>query len=155
MPKFLLNLLEAKAELEDLGELEYLVTDDDIDATVGLLRRDWNGPHGQVEVVSQILKKEQKMYRYFNINVICSLEVKLTSFTPFGGKKVELICEGFSGMISCAGKWVNSYEITLIEVILSVMTEINPQRLRNLYIFTTKTSLVIRQIGRELMDEFY
>lgn len=34
----LLNFLEAKAELEDLGEAGYQVTDEDIDATVKLLR---------------------------------------------------------------------------------------------------------------------
>ena len=93
----LLNLIEAKAELEDLGELDYLVTDDDIDATVGLLRNrlEWTSwtsgsslsdfERGGAENVP-LLQYQRNMLAGSKTNLIHAIRRE---------RRVELICEGF------------------------------------------------------------
>lgn len=93
----LLNFLEAKVELEDLGEAGYQVTDEDIDATVKLLRNrvEWtswtNGSalsdfeKGGAENVP-LLKYQHDMLTGSKADLIHAIRRE---------RRVELICEGF------------------------------------------------------------
>jgi hypothetical protein len=93
----LLNFLEAKAELEDLGEAGYQVTDGDIDATVKLLRDrvGWSSwttgsslsdfEKGGTENVP-LLKYQRNTLTGSKADLIHAIRRE---------RRVELICEGF------------------------------------------------------------
>ena len=91
----LLNLL-AKAELEDLGELEYLVTDDDIDATVGLLRKrlEWTS-WTSGSSLSDFEKGGAENVPLLQYQRNMLIGGKATIHAIRRERRVELICEGF------------------------------------------------------------
>jgi hypothetical protein len=93
----LLNYLEAKAELEELGEAAYQVNDEDINATVALLRdrvewNSWNSGSALAEFEKG--GAENVPLLQYQRNALTGVKADLIHAIR-RERRVELICEGF------------------------------------------------------------